>query len=167
MPDSPDLFKYQFDTNEPFRRSQAERGGLDYVDLDLRGPVRGLKVSIKGMPAILNRIILYFASTKGDYLRTRDGNEFSFIYNSPINATTQFRVLSTAASIMRRRFPEVNVRDIRVRPLVRRGERGGVKSRGWDINMVIRHSSLEDDIEIDIPLGEDVVLPTPRDYIRI
>ncbi len=166
MPDSPDLFRYQFDTREPFRRSQTERGGLDYVDLDLRGPIRGRKVSITGMPAILNRIILYFASKKGDYLRTREGNEFAFIYNSPVNATTQFRVLSTATSIMRRRFPEVNVRDISVKPIIKRGD-GGSESKGWDINMVIRHSSLEDDVSIDIPLGEETAMPSARDYIQV
>lgn len=161
-----DVFQYQFDTREAFRRSQSENGIIDYVDIDLRGlRARRDTVSVRGVMALLNRILLYFSSGPGDYLRNIDfGNEFGFIYNAPINNATQFRILATATSIMRRLFPEMVVRDISVR---QRTTGPNKNFRGWQIYMVLRHSSMEQDISLNVPLGEDNEIPSPRELISI
>ncbi len=165
MSDTQDVFEHQFNTAESFRRSQEEHGIIDYVDLDLRGMDVDTRVSLKGIMALLNRIILYFASGPGDYLRRVDhGNEFGFIYNSPMNTTTQFRILATASSIMRRLFPEMVVRDIKVT-----AKKTGTNKeiRGWSMYMVLRHSSMDQDIALNVPMGDDNQLPSPREFITI
>ncbi len=161
MPDNEDLFRFQFSSDEAFLNSQRERGSVEEVDFDIRGLHTRRKVSLFGVPAILNKIIMYFASAQGDYLRSSRGNEFAFIYNAPVNTATQFRILSTATAIMRREFPRVRVEDIQVRPDTQD------QRKGWDLRMVIRHQSLEESVGLEIPLGDEDRLPSPRDFIRI
>ncbi|MCA1807283.1 MAG: hypothetical protein LC687_05485 [Actinobacteria bacterium] len=164
-PEETDSFKYQFEPQEAFRRSQEENGIIDYVDIDFRGASASRKVSVRGVRALLNRIILYFASGPGDYMRNLDhGNEFAFVYNSPVNTATQFRILATATSTMRRLFPEMTVRDIKV---LMKKTGTNKEIRGWEMYMVLRHASMDSDISLNVPLGDDNLISQARDFISL
>lgn len=144
------LFRSQFDPRQFVSTSYNRDGSLEEVDFDFRGPIVTGVPTIKGVAAKLNRLIMYFASTSGDYLRSTKGNEFAFIQNSPADQGTQFRILATAESIMRRRFTEFTVVDLNV-DLMKRDD----GYRGWNVRMKLRHKSTAGNILLDLPIGDE------------
>ena len=160
-----DLFRYQFDTSDPFKANVKNKGSLSYVDLDVRG-VREGKIKVEGIAAIINRILLYFASGPGDFGRRDIGNEFAFVFSSPVNRITQLRIMTTCMSVMQRRFPELTVQDVNV-SVVDRTQRGGGVSKGWNVTLIVRHISITEDIRIDIPLDDRSLIPRAADYIQV
>jgi len=155
------LFRSQFDPRQFVSTSYNRDGSLEEIDFDFRGPVITGTPTVKGVAAKLNRLIMYFASTSGDYLRSTKGNEFDFIFNAPANQGTQFRILATAESIMRRRFSEFTVVDLNVDRLRKDG------FTGWNVRMTLRHKSTAGDILLDLPIGDEERLRRQENIVDI
>lgn len=155
------LFRAQFDPQQLLAHDYRERGSLESLDFDFRGPVVAGKITQRGVAAKINRIIMYFSSQAGDYLRSEKGNEFKFIYNAPINSATQFRILATTESIMRRRFPDFTIDQISADQI------SSGSFQGWSIRMSLRHSGVEGRIEFDLPLGDEERLRRQRNLVQI
>ena len=145
---SNDPFRLQFDPQQPFIQGQQSGGVIDNIDLYYRGPhtANQRKVSIRGVDAYMNRIIMYFSSLKGDYLRSDRGNEFAFVYNAPRSGATRFRIISTVLSIMSRRFPDAAVTDVGA------DYRESRSSRGWGIRLHLIPPNSNTAVGLDIPL---------------
>ena len=154
-------FRAQFDPRQFVNSSYTRDGKLEHIDFDFRGPVTQGTPTIKGVAAKINRIIMYFSSTAGDYHRSSRGNEFSFVYNAPASQGTQFRILSTAQSIMRRKFSDFLIEDLNVDRIT------GSTRRGWNIRMTLRHRNVEGKIELDMPLSDDERLRLEENIVTI
>lgn len=142
-------FKLQFDSQDIFRDNMAEKGSLEGVDINIKGDAAlDGRVSRRGVHAQLQKVILFFASLPGDYLRSERGGPFAFVLNTPAHSSTHFRIITTAMLIMSTRFPMFRVVDTQV---ISETKSNG--SRGWSISLVLQHSSVEGDFSVSIPLS--------------
>lgn len=148
-----DVYKPRVDTRSAFDYDQTERGLLDYIDLGYDANIAARNVSVYGLDALINKIILYFASSKGDYLRSTKGGEFDFLKGARSSAAVEFRIVSTAMAIMRKRFSKVQVDDIKAEPFT-----SDAGSLGWRISLTLTYGTrssedLSNTYQVQIPLG--------------
>ena len=141
-------FRLQFDSQDIFRQNTSERGRLEGTDIDLKGDENKTgRLAVRGIHADLQKVILFFSSLPGDYLRSEFGGPFTFVLNAPASAAIQFRILSTASLIMSTRFPFFRVLDMAIESSIKTSG-----ARGWKLQMLLQHQTVEGEFDISIPL---------------
>ena len=145
------LYRVPFNPRDLFRAEQTSHGLIDYLDLGYAAESKTRSVSIRGIPALVNKVIMYFASSRGDYLRDERGGEFDFLRNAPMTDSVQFRIMSTVLNTMRRRFSSIIVKNLDVERARRPSG-----AMGWVVRLTLSYGGaedLDDSFEVEIPLG--------------
>ena len=140
-----DIFKYQFDSQDVFLRQQKEKGSFSFIDLDynLTTIEPSQKIHVTDLKALVNKLILYLISSKGDYLRSEKGGPLSFIKNNPINESIIFRIQTAITNTINIRFPSLKLNEIEINP-----HTGPDGTNGWNIHLTISSANTGESIEL-------------------